>query len=50
MELLNCGRNKAVKSLQAWDDEKGIGLIPKAQTGLWKGYDHLCKIIYSGEM
>lgn len=24
MELLNCGRNKAVKSLQELDDEKGI--------------------------
>ena len=23
MELLNCGRNKAVKSLQELDDEKG---------------------------
>lgn len=29
MELLNCGRNKAVKSLQELDDEKGIGLIEK---------------------
>lgn len=26
MELLNCGRNKAVKSLQELDDEKGIAM------------------------
>lgn len=32
MELLNCGRNKAVKSLQELDDEKGIGLIEKRIT------------------
>ena len=48
MELLNCGRNKAVKSLQELDDEKGDRFGRKAQAGLWKGYDHLCKIIYSG--
>ena len=29
MELLNCGRNKAVKSLQELDDEKGIARSPK---------------------
>ena len=29
MELLNCGRNKAVKSLQELDSENGIGLIEK---------------------
>ena len=29
MELLNCGKNKAVKSLQELDDENGIGLIEK---------------------
>ena len=27
MELLNCGRNKAVKSLQELDDEKGIATL-----------------------
>lgn len=30
MELLNCGRNKAVKSLQELDDEKGINGIALA--------------------
>ena len=29
MELLNCGRNKAIKSMQELDDETGIGLIEK---------------------
>ena len=33
MELLNCGRNKAVKSLQELDDENGIGLIEKRRQG-----------------
>ena len=27
MELLNCGRNKAIKSMRELDDETGIGLI-----------------------
>ena len=27
MELLNCGRNKAIKSMQELDDETGIGLL-----------------------
>ena len=30
MELLNCGRNKAIKSMRELDDETGIGLIEKA--------------------
>ena len=29
MELLNCGRNKAIKSMQELDDETGIGCIWK---------------------
>lgn len=36
MELLNCGRNKAVKSLQELDDENGIGLIEKKRQGFGK--------------
>ena len=32
----NCGRNKAVKSLQELDDEKGIGLIEKRRQGFGK--------------
>lgn len=36
MELLNCGRNKAVKSLQELDDENGIGLIEKRRQGFGK--------------
>lgn len=36
MKLLNCGRNKAVKSLQELDDEKGIGLIEKRRQGFGK--------------
>ena len=36
MELLNCGRNKAVKSLQELDDEKGIGLVEKRRQGFGK--------------
>ena len=36
MELLNCGRNKAVKSLQELDQEKGIGLIEKKRQGFGK--------------
>lgn len=36
MELLNCGRNKAVKSLQELDDETGIGLIEKRRQGFGK--------------
>ena len=29
MELLNCGRNKAIKSMQELDDETGIGCLWK---------------------
>ena len=36
MELLNCGRNKAIKSLQELDDETGIGLIEKRRQGFGK--------------
>ena len=36
MELLNCGRNKAIKSLQELDDETGIGLIAKRRQGFGK--------------
>ena len=36
MELLNCGRNKAVKSLQELDSETGIGLIEKKRQGFGK--------------
>lgn len=36
MKLLNCGRNKAVKSLQELDDETGIGLIEKRRQGFGK--------------
>ena len=33
MELLNCGRNKAIKSMRELDDETGIGLIEKRRQG-----------------
>ena len=36
MELLNCGKNKAIKSLQELDQEKGIGLIEKKRQGFGK--------------
>ena len=36
MEMLNCGRNKAIKSLQELDDETGIGLIEKRRQGFGK--------------
>ena len=36
MELLNCGRNKAIKSLQELDSETGIGLIEKKRQGFGK--------------
>lgn len=36
MELLNCGKNKAVKSLQELDQENGIGLIEKKRQGFGK--------------
>ena len=36
MELLNCGRNKAIKSMQELDDETGIGLIEKRRQGFGK--------------
>lgn len=36
MELLNCGKNKAVKSLQELDTESGIGLIEKKRQGFGK--------------
>ena len=32
-ELLNCSRNKAIKSLQELDTDKGIGLIEKRRLG-----------------
>ena len=38
MELLNCGRNKAIKSMRELDDETGIGLIEKHRQGFGK-YD-----------
>ena len=41
MELLNCGRNKAIKSMRELDDETGIGLIEKRRQGIWKGERHL---------
>lgn len=36
MEYLNCGRNKAVKTLQELDSESGIGLIEKRRQGMGK--------------
>lgn len=36
MELLNCGKNKAIKSLQELDQENGIGLIEKKRQGFGK--------------
>ncbi len=36
MEFLNCGRNKAVKTLQELDGENGIGLIEKKRQGFGK--------------
>lgn len=36
MELLNCGKNKAVKTLQELDEEQGIGLIEKKRQGFGK--------------
>ena len=36
MELLNCGRNKAIKSMRELDDETGIGLIDKRRQGFGK--------------
>jgi len=36
MELLNCGRNKAIKSMRELDDETGIGLIEKRRQGFGK--------------
>ena len=36
MELLNCGRNKAIKSMQELDKENGIGLIEKKRQGFGK--------------
>ena len=36
MELLNCGKNMAVKSMQELDDETGIGLIEKRRQGFGK--------------
>ena len=36
MELLNCGKNKAVKSMQELDDDTGIGLIEKRRQGFGK--------------
>ena len=36
MEMLNCGRNKAVNCLKELDQETGIGLIEKKRLGLGK--------------
>lgn len=36
MELLGCGRQKAIKSIAELDTEKGIGLIEKKRLGLGK--------------
>lgn len=36
MELLNCGRNKAIKTLRELDDENGIGLVEKKRQGFGK--------------
>ena len=36
MELLNCGKNKAIKSMQELDSEQGIGLIEKRRQGMGK--------------
>ena len=36
MDMLNCGRNKAVNCLKELDQEKGIGLIEKKRIGLGK--------------
>lgn len=36
MELLNCGKNKAVKTMQELDVENGIGLIEKRRQGFGK--------------
>lgn len=36
MELLNCGHNKAVKSMQELDTNGGIGLIEKKRRGMGK--------------
>lgn len=42
MEMLNCGRNKAVNCLKELDQETGIGLIEKKRLGLGKA-----NVIYS---
>ena len=36
MELLGCGRQKAIKNIAELDTEKGIGLIEKKRLGLGK--------------
>lgn len=36
MEMLNCGKNKAIKSMQELDSEQGIGLIEKRRQGMGK--------------
>ena len=36
MVLLNCDRNKAIKSMRELDDETGIGLIEKRRQGFGK--------------
>ena len=38
MELLNCGHNKAVKSMQELDVDGGIGLIEKKRRGMGKSF------------
>ena len=51
MDLLNCGRNKAVKSLQELDDENGIGLIEKRRKGFGKANIIYVKsfMVYEGQ-
>ena len=48
MELLNCGKNKAVKALQELDSVEGIGLVEKErQAG--KGKDLCEKLVIEGQ-
>ena len=41
MEMLNCGRNKAVNCLKELDQEKGIGLIEEEANRTWKNKCYL---------
>ena len=36
MEMLNCGKNKAIKCMKELDEETGIGLIRKRRQGFGK--------------